>query len=296
MRIQEGIELKNFCTFKIGGQAKFLINWENTDEIEEILEFARNKNLPIFVFGGGSNLLFDDGNWDAIFIRCATKEIKFDEKTQLLEADAGVRWPILAKFCSDNQLFGLEAFWGLPGTVGGALYGNAGCHGCEMKDVVSLYETFDLKSGKKEQLELNKSDFSYRHSVLQEPANSKKIITRCWFKVSKDPKLSFGNAQEFAEFRNTKQPKGLTTGSFFKNPKGHFAGQLLEEAGLKGFCLGEICFSDKHANFMINKGEATATDVKKLTEFAKEKVFINCGVKLEPEVRIITKDKLIDIL
>lgn len=290
MQIRENQSLKPFCTFKIGGEVRYLINWNEYEELPEILEFIRQKQLPCFFFGGGSNLVFPDGQIEAVFVRCNITEIKLDDG--LLCVEAGARWPILARFCATENFQGLEALYGLPGTVGGALYGNAGCHGCEMKDVVNKYEYYDLKLGEYIVRDLTPKDFSYRESTFHN--HNEWLITRCWFNQATEP---FGDPQEYADFRNNKQPKGLTTGSFFKNPLPQHAGKLLDDAGLKGHNLpgSHVQFSDLHANFMINQGEATAAQVEELATFAQQKVKELANVQLQREVRQIKQVDFIDL-
>lgn len=285
LQIEKNVPLKNFCTFAIGGEAKFFVNWKNHDEIKEILSFAKKENLKTFVFGGGSNLLFADEGFDGLVIRNMTKEVQ--EENGLLKADSGLSWVRLHAFMNKSNLYGLEAFSGLPGTLGGAIYGNAGCHGVEMKDVIRKIEVISKSTGEFVQIPANKIEFAYRWSSLKE--NTDLIVTAVWLQVSKDPENNTGDPLHFAEFRKQNQPQGLTTGSFFQNPPNDYAGRLIEASGLKGKKVGGICTSDKHANFFINDGKGTAADVIALKDLIIEEVKKQQGITLKPEVQIVAK-------
>ena len=288
MQIIEHADLNKLCTFKIGGAARFLVNWQETSEIAEIINFAKIQGLPLFVFGGGSNLLFPDTPLNAVVIRCMTKVIDLNNGD--LYCDAGVRWPLMQSFCKNNHLYGLENFYGLPGTIGGAVAGNAGCHGQEIKDVLTKVDYFDITDRQFNTYIIDEADFAYRHSIFK--TNPYWLITGAYFRISDQP---IGDTTTFAEFRATHQPQGLTTGSFFKNPYPQHAGKLLDEAGLKGVSRGGVSLSEKHANFVINDGTGTAKDVISLTEFAKETVKIKFGIELESEVKIVTEADLLKI-
>lgn len=289
MRIQENAQLKKLCTFQIGGTAKYLINWANRDEISEIVAFALEQKLPLFFFGGGSNLLFPDADLSAILVRCMTSEINYDQG--LVVVDAGVRWTALQHFCRDHELYGLEPLFSVPGTIGGAIVGNAGCHGQEAVDVLEKVEYYCLKTRKIENYQPTEADFAYRWSIFKD--NPHWVVLRAWFRVSKSADDAIGDPASYAEFRQEKQPQGLTTGSFFKNPYPDHAGALLEQVGLKGYRLGNVGFSEKHANFVLNYGDGTAADVKALTEMAQERVKATTGITLEPEVRIVDEKDFI---
>lgn len=283
MQIQENIPLKNFCTFAIGGPAKYFTVWKNRDEILDILKWAKDNDQKVFVFGGGSNLLFSDAGFDGLVIRNMTGQVELENR--LLKVDAGLSWVRLFNFLKDKNLYGLEAFSGLPGTIGGAAYGNAGCHGTEMKDVLEKVEYVDIDTLEFNELQANDIDFDYRHSEFKN--HPERIITRVWFKLSENPEDNTGDPQEFAEFRKAKQPQGLTTGSFFKNPKDDYAGRLIEVSGMKGHKVGGIQTSDKHANFFINDGTGTSSDVMQLKDEIIATVKEKEGIELEPEVQII---------
>jgi UDP-N-acetylmuramate dehydrogenase len=286
MQTLENVELSKVSTFRIGGKARFLINIEQTQELTKASDIARMHGLPVIVIGGGSNVLFPDQGLNAVVIRMMTNRINFDSHTETLTIDAGVRWGTLAKYCNDHKLYGLEPLYGIPGTLGGALYGNAGSFGLEIKDILMGAQIFNLKTQKEEDKNFKPRDFDYRDSVFKK--NKAEIITTVKIKVSTDPKNRRGEPQTFVQKRDLAQPKGLTTGSFFKNPYPEYAGNLLEKAGMKGYKLGDVGFSDRHANFVINHNAGTASEVKALTLLAQAKVKEMFGIDLEPEVQEIT--------
>lgn len=283
MKIFENQSLKPFCTFQIGGNVRYLINWEQTEELPTIMAKVKDLGLPFLVIGGGSNLLFPDDDLNAVVIRCNTKSIS--HTTESLIVDAGVRWTSLASYMKKNNLFGLEALLSIPGTIGGAIWGNAGCHKQEVKDVLKQVEYFDVRRGALKAKSIFDIDFDYRHSEFSEKRY--KIITKAWFKVSQNPQDAHGSLQHYQNFRNEKQPQGLTTGSFFKNTANEAAGALIDSVGLKGFKVGDVSISEKHANFVINHGKGTAKDVTELIKKVQEHVYKEKQVHLTPEVKII---------
>lgn len=286
MQILENQNLKPFCTFQIGGAIRYLINWQNTAELPEIINKISEFDLPFLVIGGGSNLLFPDKDLNAVIIRCNTKEITHTENE--LVVDAGVRWAILASYMKNHGLYGIEALLSIPGTVGGAVWGNAGCHKQEVKDTLIKLEYFDTKTNTFTIKTIEELTFEYRHSEFSD--NRALILTRAWFLVNQDESKAHGSLKEYQQFRLDKQPQGLTTGSFFKNPPGNAAGALIEDVGLKGYRLGNVGISDKHANFVINHGGGTAQEVVELTKLTQDKVLKEKGIELIPEVKVLTEN------
>lgn len=288
MQIRENFPLKTVSTFAIGGPARYFILAKNEQDLIQALEFANLNNLKPFFYGGGSNLLFPDEGLNTLVVKIAANKIEHNPSTNTLYAQAGVTWGQIARFCSQNNLYGLEALYGLPGTIGGAVYGNGGCYGLETKDCLLEAKILDLSTRQTDTYPASKFNFAYRTSDLKK--NSKihpRHVLAATFKVSKNPKDASGDPSEIAQERKVKQPTGLTTGSFFKNPPNNFAGQLIEQAGLKGFEHNKIKISDMHANFFINTGGATAKDVIELMHIVQSSVKEKFGIELEPEVQII---------
>jgi UDP-N-acetylmuramate dehydrogenase len=292
LNIRENFPLSSVCTFGIGGPAKYFALVKNLDELKESLEFAQENKLKPFIYGGGSNLLFPDEGLSTLVIKIAFKSITHSDyptpknlNTKALKCDAGVSWIEIARYCSQHSLYGLEGLYGLPGTVGGAVYGNAGCHQQETSDVLITATLFDSTSQQILKHQQKDFNFTYRYSNLKE--NKHLLVLSAVFLVSSDPNHKHGDPNTYSLERKEKQPNGLTTGSFFKNPPSHFAGQLIEQAGLKGFKIGGIQVSDKHANFFINTGTATAKDVIALQHHIQDTVLAKFNIQLEPEVQIV---------
>ena len=281
MKIFENFNLSNLCSFGIGGAARYLVNIKTKDDLLEALELASNQGLPFFVLGGGSNVLLPDEGMNAVVLRMMNSQITLNSP-QELALESGANWTQIMSFCKSNQIYGLETFSGLPGTIGGAIWGNAGCHGVETKDVLLEVEVFDTKLQKFKILKLDEIDFDYRKSSFKHLDSL--VIWSCLLKVSNDPSHKTADPNELYQFRQDKQPQGLTTGSFFKNPPGYKAGQLIDQSGLKGFRIGNAQVSTKHANFFMNLGGASAADVMSLANEVQRVVEDKQGVCLEKEV------------
>jgi UDP-N-acetylmuramate dehydrogenase len=253
-KFQENIPLAEYTTFKIGGPAKYFLVAKTTDDLIEAVDFTKSKNLPYFILGGGSNLLISDKGFDGLVIKIPNS--KFKIQNSKIIAEAGVPLGKLVKCSIDAGLTGLEWAVGIPGTVGGAVKVNAACFGGNMKDLVKKVKKIDdiiisvelkLKKGNQEK--------------------SKRII------------------KEFIKKRKQTQPiEYPSAGCIFKNPPGQFAGQLIEQSGLKGKQIGQAMVSEKHANFIINLGGAKANDVLKLINLIKKSVKDKFNLDLEEEI------------
>lgn len=272
--------LAAYCTYQIGGKADWFLAAHSIEELLAGLEWAKENKLPSFVFGRGSNLLFDDAGFRGLVIRMEAKEIEVQGKE--IVAEAGALCAQVVKAAADAGLSGLEAWNGLPGTVGGAVYGNAGCFGVETKDILVKAEIFTPETGVQTHA-VSWFEYGYRTSKLKREGG---VVLRARFKLNAGDKEAIAEEMKaIAKARIQKQPPGLSTGSFFKNPSvEQSAGWLLDQAGLKGFELGRMKISDQHANFFVNKGGATAQEVLVLEDYAKQKVFEQFGVKLEREI------------
>ena len=271
-------------TFHIGGAIPLLIVPDSVEKLRAILRAFREDNGRYFILGRGSNLLAPDEGVDYPVILLSDgefSEIAIDGDT--VTAGAGA---LLSKLCAaalDAGLSGLETEYGIPGTVGGGLFMNAGAYGGELADtlesVVSLTPDGALLSRKREEL-----SFSYRHSSF---ADNGEIVVRATFRLKKAPRGEIRAAMDdYMTRRKTKQPLNFpSAGSVFRRPEGYFAGKLIEDAGLKGYAVGGAQVSEKHAGFIVNQGGATAEDVKALIAHIRKTVFERFGVRLETEVR-----------
>ena len=280
MIIKENFELKNLCTFSIGGRAKFLCLIKTKEDLIEAIKRAQDEKIKIHIHGGGSNTLYSDKDLDLMVLKM--NNIGVNHNNQYIEVLAGTPWSYLLNYCIKNSLYGLEPLMGIPGTIGGATFGNAGAHGMEMKDAILGIECFDIENKKFTTINLDDFKFSYRYSDFKK--NKNLIIWSLKLSFSKNIKDKRGSLEEFKNFRLEKQPQGKTTGSFFRNPEGDSAGRLIEASGLKGHCIGGIKSSEKHANFFINFNNASFEDVIQLKNLIQKRVFEKFGVHLVPEV------------
>ncbi len=279
-RFELGKPLARYSTYQIGGPADFFFEAKTKGEAVEALNWASEHDLPYFVFGGGSNLLFDDEGFHGLVIKMSANEIRVEG--ELIYAEAGAKAGALVKAAQEAELTGLEAWNGLPGTVGGAVFGNAGCFGVESKDVLGDAELWLPGEGLKK-VGLEFFDYEYRNSKLKKEGG---VVLAATFKLQKAERSEIDKKmKEIALLRVQKQPPGLSTGSFFKNPPGDkSAGWLIEQCGLKEAMVGKAQVSKFHANFFMNKGGATAEDVLGLAEKVKAEVKQRFGIELEQEV------------
>ena len=279
-------ELKNYTSFKIGGKCKVLISINDTNSASELLAFAEKEKLKYLILGKGSNMLVSDNGFDGVVFLMGKDfdEVKLiDENT--IECCAGAPLAKLAYFAYSHSLTGLEFAWGIPGTVGGAVFMNAGAYGGEIKDIIKSVEYIN-QNGEVKTLQKNEIKLSYRHSVFCDVGG---LITKAVFELSKgDDKEIKAQMDELMQRRKDKQPlEYASAGSTFKRPEGNFASLLIEQCGLKGTHVGDAEVSTKHSGFVINKGNASFSDVMELVEIVKEKVYCQTGYSLECEIRII---------
>lgn len=275
--------LKNLTSFKIGGSADVLCEVSNAEELINIIKYAKKENIPYFLIGNGSNILASDKGYRGIIIRFAKDYANASVFEDTIKADAGITLSKLAQCAMNASLSGLEFASGIPGTLGGALFMNAGAYGGEMKQVVTKVSVLDCDSLTVKELSNEEMDFSYRHSVLKD---KNYIALGCEMRLTPSDKESIASyMRELAVKRKEKQPLEYpSAGSTFKRPEGYFAGKLIEDAGLGGYTIGGASVSDKHKGFVINKGDATAEDVKNLIDHVIKTVQEKDNVTLEPEV------------
>ncbi len=278
--------MKKYTSFKCGGNASLLIIPDSVNSLQKIISFCYSKNVKPLIIGNGSNLLITDNGIDNVVIKIGSKMSKIeliDETTIYCEAGASLK--SLCMFALDNSLSGLEFAYGIPGTLGGAVYMNAGAYGGEMKDVLFSCEHIDT-DGNIGELSQNELNLRYRGSAY---ADNGFTVVSAIMKLKKANKNDIKTAMDDKlGRRKDKQPLEYpSAGSTFKRPEGYFAGTLIEESGLKGYTVGGAQVSEKHAGFVINKNNATATDVITLIKDVQKIVFEKHGVMLETEVKII---------
>ena len=277
--------MRKHTTFRIGGNADIFVRPESKEQIAEILRLCRKQDVPYFILGNGSNLLVGDRGFRGVVINIMDNmnDIKVDGG--IIKAQAGAMLIKVSRAARDNSLTGLEFASGIPGTIGGAIYMNAGAYGGEMKDVVTKVTAMDAE-GEIYTFGTDELEFSYRHSVIQQ--RDLIVLDVTMELVAGDQKIIDDRMSELAVARRTKQPLEYpSAGSTFKRPEGYFAGKLIMDAGLRGYRVGDAQVSEKHCGFVVNRGNATADDVIKLIDDVKAKVSEEYDVVLEPEVRMI---------
>jgi len=305
MKFKKNISLKNYTTFQIGGKAKYFSVVRNKEELVSAIKFAKEKRLPFFILGQGSNLLVSDKGFKGIVIKIENCKVKIENCKVV--AGAGVLLSRLVNSSAERGLTGLGWAAGIPGTVGGAVYGNAGAFGKSMKDVIGQVEVLDVKdlgtelrsSGAKvkkkmkssspfKTYNLRKCNFGYKGSVFKKKKNL--IIISAELKLKKGNKKEIkSRIKEYLNYKKTTQPLNFpSAGSIFKNYKKFFAGELIEKCNLKGKKIGKAKISEKHANFIVNLDGAQAKDVKKLIKLIKKEVKNKFRVVLKEEIEFLS--------
>lgn len=283
IEIKRNWSLAPLCTLKVGGEAEIFAEPSSIEDMRKLFAFVIQEGSPFYILGGGSNVLFPDGLVKGVVI--STLNLKAIEwRTNLtVDVDAGFKLSMLMKELRERNLAGLEFCAGIPGTIGGAVAGNAGAGGhgiCELVDDVAAVEA----DGIIKTWHNNEINYGYRKCSL---SGGKRIIlsVRMTFRTAK-PKDS--EVLENYLLRRGSQPHGLhNAGCTFKNPEGNSAGKLLDECGCKNLSIGDAFVSDVHANFILNRGHASSSDVLELIKICAQRVFDSTGIKLEPEIKIM---------
>ncbi|MFI3141522.1 MAG: UDP-N-acetylmuramate dehydrogenase [Clostridia bacterium] len=282
----ENEPMKKHTTFKTGGNAKIFIEPTSENQLKTILEICSQNDAKTFVFGNGSNLLVSDDGIDAVVIHIGKQmsEIELlDDFT--IKVEAGASLVSLCKFALDENLSGMEFAYGIPASVGGAAFMNAGAYGEQMQDVVFMCNHVD-SHGKSGSFLADELQYDYRKSAYN---NTDLIVTSVIVKLKRGDSASIeAKMRELIFKRKDKQPLEYpSAGSVFKRPEGHFAGALIEQSGLKGKSVGGAMVSEKHAGFIINFDNATTTDVLDLIEICKKEVKEKFDVNLETEIKMV---------
>jgi UDP-N-acetylmuramate dehydrogenase len=287
MKYQRNESLKKHTSFRIGGLAEYFCLPKSKEELQQALLFAKEKGLRVAIFGAGTNLLVLDEGFKGLVIQLGNGLNWIEVDKRKVRVGAGVSLPRLIRSISRKGLGGLEFLAGIPGSVGGAVVMNSGAWGKEIGDLVGEVHVLD-RSGKEKVIRNKQLGFAYRGSRLQQ---GKWIVFEVVFKLRrKKKKILLRKIKEYLSSRKAKQPVGSPNcGSVFKNPKGDFAGRLIEEAGCKGMRIGDAQVSSKHANFIVNLGEAKAKDVIKLMTRVQKAVKDKFKILLEPEIKIMVK-------
>jgi len=287
----EGVELRYFepmhrhTSFRIGGGAEVMALPKTGEELSRILKVSALLDVKPAILGAGTNVLAPDEGIPGLVIclkDCLSGMEQLDEHR--IRVMAGVTMTRAAVFAANLGLSGMEFAHGIPGTVGGGVYMNAGAYGGEIKDICESVEVMDME-GKLTTYPAAQMGFSYRHSMIEEKGG---IVVSAVFKLEKKPEEEIrGRMKELQARRSASQPLDLpSAGSAFKRPAGAYAAALIDQAGLKGYAVGAAAVSEKHAGFAVNLGGATASDMRKLLKQVSDIVYEKTGIRLEPEVRI----------
>ncbi|MDD5769373.1 MAG: UDP-N-acetylmuramate dehydrogenase [Candidatus Gracilibacteria bacterium] len=288
--LQKDVDITNLSNFKTKAKTKYYYEINNINDVfnlKEIINFSKENNLKLLFVGAGTNLLFAFEEFNGIVIKNNLKGFAYDKNLKILEIYSSESiWEISEKLENDFEQNLWHRFIGLPGSIGGAIFGNAGCFGLETENNISETEVYNLETGKIERLNKDSCKFGYRNSLFKQ--SEKYFIIKAKFDLSVLVEKYFSDVDNI-KYREEVQPKGNSCGSFFKNHSKEFsAGKLIEEVGLKGFTHNTAYFSQKHANFlMTNCDNGNYKDLIYLVSLAKTKVMEKFGFELQEEVRII---------
>lgn len=284
---EEKVSMSRYTSFKAGGEAAFVAEAANEEQLKRILKITSNLEIPHILIGNGSNILFKDSGYEGIVIRLS-QDFAYVNVTDegRVVCGAAILLSSLSRELMKKELAGFEFASGIPGSLGGALFMNAGAYGGEMKQVVESVRAISADGSSERIFSNEEMKFGYRHSVLSENGY---IAVEAVLNMEKGSREKIAERmKELSARRNSKQPVNYpSAGSTFKRPEGHFAGKLIEDAGLKGVSVGGAEVSSLHSGFIINKGGATATDILDLITLVRNRVYDESGIMLEPEVRII---------
>lgn len=277
--------MSRHTTFRIGGNADVFVNASSSEEIVSIISYCLEHHIPYMCMGNGSNMLVSDNGIRGVVTSIGSNMSEVQVVDNMIYAEAGALMSKIASAALGAELSGFETLSGIPGTVGGGIYMNAGAYGGEIKSVLKNV-TFISKNNDIVTMDTDQLELSYRHSIFETNGG---IIVKCCLELKKGNKNEISAAmKEYSKRRSEKQPLSMpSAGSTFKRPEGHFAGKLIQDAGLMGFSIGGAQISTKHAGFIVNTGNATAADVLALIEHVRKTVFAQSGIMLEPEVRLI---------
>ena len=285
-RLVEGAALAPLTTYKVGGPARYLVTAEAEADVIAAIALASEEGLEVFVLGRGSNVVISDAGFPGVVIQLgagmAQRSIRPDG---VVEAGAAAPLPVLARESARAGRGGLEFFTGIPGSVGGAVRMNAGCHGSETAEWLVAARLVSGARGGAVDLSPGELEMGYRHSNLTDSD----VVVAARFRTKSVPsQVAEKRIREITSWRRSHQPGGtLNAGSAFKNPPGDAAGRIIDGLGLKGFAVGNAEVSRKHANFLIARGGASAADVRGLVVAVQQRVEAATGIRLEPEMRFV---------
>ena len=286
MKRLENVDMRQYTSFKAGGSAREMVIVESVEELQQVLQEINKEDKKWLMLGNGSNTLISDKGFDGLIVKLGDSFADVSVEEDGLVCGTAALMSVVAKIALRESFTGFEPLSGIPGSLGGAVFMNAGAYDGEMKDVVEYVDIVSRDGKEVKRVKGEDMDFSYRHSILEESGD---VAVSVKLKMPKgNPEEIAAKMQELMKRRNEKQPVQYpSAGSFFKRPTGYFAGKLVQDAGLKGLTVGGAQVSELHSGFVINIGNATATDIIDLMHLVQNTVYDKFGVKLEPEVRII---------
>ena len=284
IRLERNVPLREHTTFRIGGPADYVVYPSDTAQMGKLIVYLKTHEIPYFLMGRGSDILAADEGFRGVIVM--TRDMnRLTREGNRIFADAGCSMAAVSNFAQKEGLGGLEFLHGIPGSIGGGVYMNAGAYGSEISAYLQSVEWVD-EEGFVHTSNPSELDFSYRHSYFSDHKGV--VCSTVFYCPSKDPAEIRSVITDLDSRRREKQPLEYpSAGSAFKRPEGYFAGKLIEDAGLKGYAVGGACVSEKHAGFIVNKGGATAADVKELICRVAETVDQKFGVRLESEIQFL---------
>jgi UDP-N-acetylmuramate dehydrogenase len=296
-RLQVDVPLKRYTAARIGGNADFMLTANSSNQLAETVKLLWKLRMPFILLGSGSNVLISDTGIRQVVVLNRAKEIRFNTRTQppTTWVESGANLGTLARRAASHGLTGLEWAAGIPGTVGGAVYGNAGAHGGDMSGNLVMAEILHLNQITRrdnddilqEKWPVARFEYEYRNSMIKRYPGRVVVLAAELKLALSTPEAVRTKMKEYKTIRHNSQPSGASLGSIFKNPAGDHAGRLIEAAGLKGTELGKVEISCKHANFFINHESASASDYVALIKLAQQKVMEKFGVMLELEIELL---------
>ena len=291
-KLHENVAMANFTTAQVGGPVPALISIQSLEELTEASNYLWERSIPFIILGSGSNILVSDKGLNCIVLHNRAHNIKINTKSDSpsIEAESGAILGTVARQSALRGLSGMEWAAPVPGTVGGAVYGNAGAHGSDMAESLRMAKILHQQRGI-EDWPVEKLDYQYRSSILKRERMPVVVLSAVLNVIQTSREEAWERIKSYQAHRKETQPPGASMGSIFKNPPDDYAGRLIEAAGLKGRRIGRSMISPVHANFIINLGGANATDIWRLITLTQEIVKEKFGVSLESEIELIGEFK-----
>ncbi len=296
-RVKTDAHLSRYTSARVGGPAELFVTVRSVDELQTAVETAYNHRIAYFVLGGGTNILCADDGMKGVVVMNRAKTVRFRHigAKVICTVDSGMNLGVLARQCIDNGLGGLEWAVGIPGTIGGAVVGNAGAHGGDIASVLRAAAIWEPGRGARI-FSNDELKYKYRDSLLKREQGrdiSRRVVLSAEFElIPESIKVLTERAEAYETKRKQSQPLGASTGSMFKNPDNLYAGYLIDSADMRGASVGGAQISEKHANFFINTGEATAEDIRELVAQAWNAVRDEFKVEMELEVEMVGEWRL----